>query len=156
MTIQPTDIAWDFGAPDFADWDLADWDIDDRDFDDRDEDADEEILGAAVHVPDRDTLGALSLEERTDIIDQYVRQELARVLGIAPNAVETAGCTMNSLGVGSVVGLQIQNRMETALGVEVNLQMLLLANSAAELIECLAGQLGPGDSVHARRSRRTT
>ncbi|MEU6056336.1 acyl carrier protein [Streptomyces xanthochromogenes] len=138
MTTQPLAPAWDFDTWDFDDW----------------EDPDDDLLADAVLVPDRDTLRALAPSERTDIVERYVRQELARVLGIAPAAIETTGCTMNGLGVGSVAGLQIQNRIEADLGVEVNLQMLLLANSADEFIDCLAGQLGPGDSVHATRSRR--
>lgn len=148
MTIQLTASESEVALPDadFEDWDFDDWE----------EDTDSELLGVEVTLPGRAALAALSEEDRAWTIEQYVRQELGRVLGVAPQDVETSGRTMNSLGVGSVAGLQIQNRIEAALDVEVNLQMLLLANSAGEFIDCLAGQLGPGDSVHAQRSRRTT
>ncbi|GHF64578.1 hypothetical protein GCM10010218_52700 [Streptomyces mashuensis] len=106
---------------------------------------------APVTVPDRTVLASVGLRERTRIIDTYVRQELGRVLGVAPENVDTTGRTMNSLGIGSINGLELQARMEAALGVDVDLQRLLRANSAAELIDCLAGQLGPEDSPHKRQ-----
>ncbi|MFJ9982337.1 acyl carrier protein [Streptomyces cyaneofuscatus] len=97
---------------------------------------------AHVGVPDLVALAAAVPAERTRMLDTYVRQELGRVLGIAPHLVDTTGRPMNSLGIGSIAGLELQYRMEAALRVELNLQMLLLANSAAELIDCLAGQSG--------------
>lgn len=124
----------------------------DFDFDDEDGVWDADILGPEVTVPDRDVLAELPSAERTRIIEELVRQELGRVLRVPPADIETTGSTMNALGVGSIAGLQIQSQLEAALQVEVNLQQLLLANSAAELIDCLAGQLGPGDSVHARNA----
>ncbi|MGW7243615.1 acyl carrier protein [Streptomyces sp. NPDC054804] len=93
-------------------------------------------------------LASVGLAERTRIIDAYVRGELARVLRVSPESIDTVGRPMNSLGIGSINGLELQRRMEAALGVDVNLNRLLRANSAAELVECLAGQLGPEDSPH--------
>ncbi|MGW7231184.1 acyl carrier protein [Streptomyces cyaneofuscatus] len=97
---------------------------------------------AEVCVPDPVALAAAAPDERTRMLDTYVRQELGRVLGIAPHLVDTTGRPMNSLGIGSIAGLELQYRMEAALRVELNLQMLLLASSAAELIDCLAAQSG--------------
>lgn len=94
-------------------------------------------------VPGRAELAGAGIEERTRMLDGYVRREIGRVLGIAPHQVDTTGRTMSSLGVGSIAGLELRCRMEAALDVELDLQMLLLANSAAELVDCLAGQLGP-------------
>lgn len=99
--------------------------------------ADEEVC-----VPDLADLAAAAPDERTRILGTYVRQELGRVLGIAPHLVDTTDRPMNSLGIGSIAGLELQYRLEAALRVELNLQMLLLANSAAELIDCLATQFG--------------
>jgi hypothetical protein len=96
---------------------------------------------AEVSVPDRAALAAADHGERTTVLDTYVRQELGRVLGIPPRSVDTTSRPMNSLGIGSIAGLELQRRMEAALQVELNLQMLLLANSAAELVDCLADQL---------------
>ncbi|MEU2619739.1 acyl carrier protein [Streptomyces sp. NPDC007157] len=93
-------------------------------------------------------LASVGLAERTRIIDAYVRGELARVLRVSPESIDTVGRPMNSLGIGSINGLELQRRMEAALRVDVNLNRLLRANSAAELVECLAGQLGPEDSPH--------
>lgn len=105
-----------------------------------------------VTVPDRAALATAGLAERTRMLDGYVRQELGRVLGIAPHLVDTTGRPMSSLGIGSIAGLELQRRIEAALHVELNLQMLLLANSAAELVDCLARQLGPREGAAHRQS----
>ncbi|MDW8805217.1 acyl carrier protein [Streptomyces scabiei] len=94
-------------------------------------------------VPDVAVLHSVGLPERTAILDRYIRGELGRVLGIHPRHVDTTGRPMSCLGVGSISGMELQYRMEGALGVELNLQRLLLANSAQELIDCLAWQFGP-------------
>ncbi|MEG3631656.1 acyl carrier protein [Streptomyces poriticola] len=107
---------------------------------------------AEVSAPDRATLAAAAPDERVRMLDTYVRQELGRVLDIAPHLVDTTDRPMNSLGIGSIAGLELQHRMEAALKVELNLQMLLLANSAAELVDCLAGQLGSVRRPHRHRS----
>ncbi|MTE20986.1 hypothetical protein F0L17_18050 [Streptomyces sp. TRM43335] len=103
---------------------------------------------AEVDPPDLDVLAGCGPRERARVIDRYVRGELARVLRVPPDSIDTTGRPMNSLGVGSVNGLELQRRMESALRVSVNLQRLLRANSAAELVDCLAGQLGPEDDPH--------
>lgn len=127
-------------------WDFDEWedDTDDADL----------LTYDSARIPDREMLGGLPAKERTRLIDAFVRQEIARVLRVAPEAVETSGRTMSALGVGSVAGMQIQRRLEAVLDVEVNLQMLLLANSAGELIDCLAKQLGHGDATRSRQNRR--
>ncbi|MFI2778848.1 acyl carrier protein [Streptomyces sp. ALB3] len=94
-------------------------------------------------VPDTEALHSAGLSVRTAILERYVREELGRVLGIHPRSVDTTGRPMGCLGIGSISGIELQYRMEGALGVELNLQRLLLANSAQELIDCLAWQFGP-------------
>ncbi|MEU6895975.1 acyl carrier protein [Streptomyces sp. NPDC046557] len=127
------------------------WSVDDFDaFDDFDFDVEfeQDYPVREVVPPTLAALAAGDLETRTRMIDEYVRQELARVLRVPPHTIDTVGRPMNSLGIGSINGLELQSRMEAALQVDVNLQRLLRANSAAELVECLAGQLGPEDSPH--------
>lgn len=101
-----------------------------------------------VTVPDRAALATLGYDERRRALDTYVRQELGRLLGIDPHQVDTQAKTMNSLGVGSIAGMELQYRIESTLHVQLNLQRVLLANSAAELIDCLTHQLGP-DTVNS-------
>ncbi|MGW7282138.1 acyl carrier protein [Streptomyces sp. NPDC054844] len=122
---------------DWDDWGWDDWDP-------------EPEPGPPVEVtaPDAAELAVAPPAERARIIDRYVREELGRALGMAPDLVDTTGRPMRSLGVGSITGMELQHRMEAALGLEVNLQRLLLANSAAELIDCLAGQLGADGHSH--------
>jgi hypothetical protein len=118
------------------------------DFDDWDFDFEAEYEPPEVEPPSLAVLAACTLEERTCVLDTYVRQELSRVLRVPPHEIDTVGRPMNSLGIGSINGLELQRRMEAVLQVPVDLQRLLRANSAAELIDCLAGQLGPEDSPH--------
>ncbi|MFC9932110.1 acyl carrier protein [Streptomyces sp. NPDC127190] len=80
---------------------------------------------------------------RRRFLDRYVRREIGHVLGLAPHRIDTTGRTMYSLGIGSIAGLELQCRLEAGLGVAVDLQRLLRANSAAELIDCLTKQLAP-------------
>ncbi|AXL89670.1 hypothetical protein C4J65_16205 [Streptomyces sp. CB09001] len=108
---------------------------------------------AEPEPPDLAHLAACDPAERTRLIDVYVRGELARVLRVPPDTIDTVGRPMNSLGIGSINGLELQRRMESVLRVDVNLNRLLRANSAAELIDCLAGQLGPEDSLHKHDGR---
>ncbi|TDT28679.1 phosphopantetheine binding protein [Streptomyces sp. BK208] len=108
---------------------------------------------AEPEPPDLAHLAACDPAERTRLVDRYVRDELARVLRVPPDTIDTVGRPMNSLGIGSINGLELQRRMESVLRVDVNLNRLLRAHSAAELIDCLAGQLGPGDSLHKHNGR---
>ncbi|MGW0393824.1 acyl carrier protein [Streptomyces sp. NPDC003042] len=103
-----------------------------------------------VHMtcPDTSVLATAGLPQRTRMVEQYVRQELGRILGIEPHLVDTTGRPMGCLGIGSISGMELQYRMESTLGIEVDLQRLLLANSAQELIDCLARQLGPEAHLH--------
>ncbi|MFI9614925.1 acyl carrier protein [Streptomyces sp. NPDC052023] len=126
------------------------WVFDDLDdLDDLDYEFEQDTV-VDVDPPDPAHLAACGESERVRLIDAYVRAELARVLRVPPHTIDTEGRPMNSLGIGSINGLELQRRMEAALHLDVNLNMLLRANSAAELIECLSGQLGPGDSPHKR------
>ncbi|GAA3302646.1 acyl carrier protein [Streptomyces cinereospinus] len=124
------------------------WVFDDLDaFDDGDYEFEQDTV-VEVDPPDPAHLAACDEPERVRLIDAYVRAELARVLRVPPHTIDTEGRPMNSLGIGSINGLELQRRMETALSLDVNLNMLLRANSAAELIACLSGQLGPEDDPH--------
>ncbi|MFJ6721897.1 MULTISPECIES: acyl carrier protein [unclassified Streptomyces] len=98
-----------------------------------------------VHIspPDVTLLHTVDKRERTRMLEQYVREELGRILGIEPHRVDTTGRPMGCLGIGSISGIELQYRMEAVLGVDLNLQRLLTGNSAQELIDCLVGQFGP-------------
>ncbi|MFF6782495.1 phosphopantetheine-binding protein [Streptomyces sp. NPDC012510] len=119
-------------------------------YDADDASADDAPRKAEVTAPDPAALALADPAERLRVVDRYVREEIGRALGVAPHLIDTSGRPMRSLGVGSIMGMELQHRMEAALHVEVNLQRLLLANSAAELIDCLAGQLGGDGHTHPR------
>lgn len=139
MTMDQTTQTWVF--------DDLDDELDDLDYEFEHDQIVEVVPPSLTH------LASVGLAERTRLIDAYVRGELARVLRVAPESIDTVGRPMNSLGIGSITGLELQRRMEASLRVDVNLNRLLRANSAAELVDCLAGQLGPEDSPHKHAGR---
>ncbi|WP_424217472.1 acyl carrier protein (plasmid) [Streptomyces sp. BI20] len=100
--------------------------------------------GETIHMtaPTPTALNAADLTTRTALLERYVREELGRVLALHPSEIDTTGRPMGCLGIGSITGIELQYRMEATLGVDLNLQRLLLANSAQELIDCLAWQFG--------------
>ncbi|RKN62043.1 hypothetical protein D7231_31435 [Streptomyces klenkii] len=172
MSIQDVPLQWDLDtlgldaldALDLSAFDIAPGDgLGDGFFDDGDFAGFDDLAGPdgtvdgapEVIPPDLRLLAVTGLAKRRELLETYVRQELGRALRVPPHTIDTTGRPMNSLGVGSIMGLELQRRMEDALKVEVDLQRLLRANSAAELIDCLAGQLGDDeDNAHRRAAHR--
>lgn len=148
MTIPPTPRRGTTMDRTTKTWIFDDLDeLDDLDYEFEREHVVEVVPPSLAHLASRD------LAERTRLLDEYVRAELARVLRVPPDTIDTVGRPMNSLGIGSINGLELQRRLEAVLKVDVNLNRLLRANSAAELVDCLAGQLGPEDSPHKHAGR---
>jgi hypothetical protein len=114
---------------------MEDWDTDELD---AGHGADPEVV-----APDPELLLRIGLVERRQLLHGYVRAELGRVLGVPAHGIDTVGPSMKSLGVGSINGLELQRRMEAALGTDIDLRLLLRAENVDELIGRLADRLGP-------------
>jgi hypothetical protein len=97
-------------------------------------------------------LAALGAAERDRVVADIVRWELAQVLRVRPESLADTGRPLRSLGVGSIAGLELQRRLEAALGVRTDL-CALLAGSVAELSDGLAGRLGSGNSTQRHASK---
>jgi hypothetical protein len=104
------------------------------------EDRAEDIPPVPVAAPDPAVLAEADDDELRSLLDDYVRKELGRVLRLDPEDVVTSGRPLVTLGVGSIMGLELQRRMQAGLLVEISLPRLLRAHSAADLVEYLAGQ----------------
>jgi hypothetical protein len=104
------------------------------------EDLAEDIPPVQVVAPDLAVLAEADADELRRLLDDYVRRELGRVLRLDPESVVTSGRPLVTLGVGSIMGLELQRRMQAALLVEISLPRLLQAHSATDLVEYLAGQ----------------
>ncbi|GAA3837433.1 acyl carrier protein [Streptomyces chiangmaiensis] len=87
--------------------------------------------------PDPDVPFRADRETRTRLLETYLRAELARALRTSPERI-TADRPLSILGVGSMMGLELQRRMEEALGVPVGLSQVLTAQSLGDLGDYLA------------------
>jgi hypothetical protein len=73
-----------------------------------------------VEAPDRAALLAASPSERRAMVEAYLRQELARLLG-APVSADDMEMPVQALGLDSLMAIQVRNRVETGLGVALSL-----------------------------------
>ncbi|MGW3044482.1 acyltransferase domain-containing protein [Kitasatospora sp. NPDC001159] len=80
------------------------------------------------------------LSERTEAVTAFLREQLGRVLRLPAARIDTAR-PLNSLGVDSIMGLELQRRLETALHTEVKVVRLLRGDSVEDLAAELAARL---------------
>jgi len=111
VTEWPTDSAW----PGLAEWD---------------ESADE----TGPPGPASAALAAAGPAERAALVEEYLRHEIARVLHTDPALVDT-GRPLHSVGIGSMMGVELQHRVQDALAVELDLPTVLRAGSTTELAQ---------------------
>ncbi len=114
----------------------------------------DEALLAVADAPIHELLAA-SPAERPGLLTDYLRKETARVLRMPTSSVDPA-VPMNTLGLDSIMSLELHRRLEAALGVEVPVVRFLrgatTADIAAELAASLAdGPGGPADGAAAPR-----
>ncbi len=93
-----------------------------------------------VAAPDRAALLAASPFERRGIVEAYLRQELSRLLG-APISQEEMEMPVQSLGLDSLMAIQVRNRVETSLGVSLSLVDFLKGLRVRQLVEGIVEQL---------------
>ncbi|MFC8268569.1 acyl carrier protein [Streptomyces cinereoruber] len=71
-------------------------------------------------------------EHRGRLLDDYLRQEIGRVLDCPAEAVARDRTTAD-LGIGSMTGLELRTRIEATLGAAPELAVILRARSVPEL-----------------------
>jgi hybrid polyketide synthase/nonribosomal peptide synthetase FtdB len=101
---------------------------------------------AAAGAPrrlDRRALDAAAAPERPALVADYLRGLLRRLLGAAAGEVG-AEDSLHRLGVDSLVGIEIKNRVEADLGVTVPMVSLLDGSSVARLAAEIAGRAARG------------
>ncbi|MFJ3927294.1 acyl carrier protein [Streptomyces sp. NPDC090022] len=96
-----------------------------------------------VTAPSAAALAAAGPAERMELLLDYVRQEVARSVGVGPDALDTTR-TLVSVGVGSMLGCELQYRLRDALGVAPELKEILMAQDTPALAAMLAELLGYG------------
>ncbi|NMO18054.1 SDR family NAD(P)-dependent oxidoreductase [Pyxidicoccus fallax] len=84
-------------------------------------------------------LAAAAPEARATVLLEFLRGEAARVLRIAENKFDTQA-PLTSLGMDSLMGLELRNRIEGALGIKVPATLLWTYPTVLALSRHLAGE----------------
>ncbi|MET9695839.1 acyl carrier protein [Streptomyces sp. NPDC006529] len=100
-------------------------------------------VSADVTAPSAATLASATPAERDALIADYVRREVARSVGVSPAALDTER-TLVTVGIGSMLGLELQYRLRSALGVAPELPDLLMAKDTHALAAMVVALLGSG------------
>jgi hypothetical protein len=112
----------------------------------------EKTAGPEVAPPDRAVLLAASPFERRALVEGYLRRELERLLG-APLSDEDMEMPVQSLGLDSLMAIQVRNRVETSLGVSLSLVDFLKGLQVRRLVDGIVEQLAAMAPVAATMNR---
>ncbi|WP_407288206.1 beta-ketoacyl synthase N-terminal-like domain-containing protein [Streptomyces sp. BP-8] len=102
----------------------------------------DEAMLAVAGAP-LDELLAASPEERVGLLTDYLRGETARVLRAPASSIDAA-MPMNTLGLDSIMSLELHRRLEAALGIEVPVVRFLRGATTADIAAELATSLVAG------------
>ncbi|HWI66270.1 MAG TPA: SDR family NAD(P)-dependent oxidoreductase, partial [Symbiobacteriaceae bacterium] len=91
------------------------------------------------------TLHTLDAAGRRAYLEQFLREQVARVVKLSAAAVDPQA-SLNTLGLDSLMALELKNRTETQLGLPIRMVTLLQGPSIAEL----AAQLADAASAQAQ------
>ncbi|MBW4632371.1 MAG: thioester reductase domain-containing protein [Iphinoe sp. HA4291-MV1] len=89
--------------------------------------------------------------ERQQILESHLQKQVARVLGTSPAKLDTSK-PLTNLGLDSLMGVELSNRIESDLGVSVPTMKLLGGVNIAQLAAEQLGQLIPVKSTTATTS----
>ncbi|RJQ75664.1 acyltransferase domain-containing protein [Pseudonocardiaceae bacterium YIM PH 21723] len=82
-------------------------------------------------------------DERAAMLSEHLREVVARVLGMAAEQLSTSD-TLNSLGLDSIMAIEIKHRIEAVLRIDVSVLELLRAATVASLAEGLISRIDLG------------
>ena len=87
----------------------------------------------------REALQHASAEERREIVETYIREQVARVLGAAADKLD-ADRPLNELGLDSLMAVELKNRVESALALSLPTRVLMEGPSINRLTDTLLDQ----------------
>ncbi|HYX18244.1 MAG TPA: SDR family NAD(P)-dependent oxidoreductase [Nostoc sp.] len=96
----------------------------------------------------RNALLAASPEEAQDLLESYISEQVARVLGTSAAKLNIKQ-PLTNLGLDSLMAVELSNRLKKELGVEVPTMKLLGGANIAQLAAEQLGQLIPAKSTSA-------
>jgi aryl carrier-like protein len=88
----------------------------------------------------RDVLLATEPGERRQLLESYLREQVAKVLGLSPSRLDVRE-SLNSLGIDSLMAVELKNRIERSLEVAVSMVQFLRGPSVQQLTALLLDQL---------------
>jgi acyl carrier protein len=103
---------------------------------------------AAADAPFRRTLAGLPAEERLGALEHHLREQAARVLGLAPARIALRE-PLGNLGFDSLMTLELRNRIEASLGLKLSATVVWNYPTITALAEYLARKLdlAPADAA---------
>jgi len=90
--------------------------------------ADEQTLAIKEELA---SLDAISMRPR---LQQYFAQQLSEIMGIAPEEIDT-GSSLTTLGMDSLMAMELGNKMQTALGIEMPMSIYLQGPTIDRLVD---------------------
>src|SRR4029453_7646364 len=110
-------------------------------------------LAAASSRLRNDLLAAPSSEEQQRILDSYLRRQVSRVVGFPEHKLDLLQ-PLNTLGLDSLMSLDLKNQMEKDLKIAVPLSFLLEGANLKEFVHLVFGLIRPAEED--RRQEPTT
>ncbi|MEO1375162.1 MAG: amino acid adenylation domain-containing protein, partial [Cyanobacteria bacterium J06635_10] len=96
-------------------------------------------------------LESASRGERQSILTDYIKIEVARVLGMTASQIDVQQ-SINTMGFDSLMAVELRNRLQTDLGVDVSVVNFLEGNSIFDLVTLILEQLNQVDRIQAIES----
>ena len=90
----------------------------------------------------RATFDGADLAARAALVEEHVLDQLGRVLRLAASRIDRRA-PFTSLGVDSLMSLELRNRLEASLGLRLSAALLFTHTTPTALAEYLRGALGP-------------
>jgi NADPH:quinone reductase-like Zn-dependent oxidoreductase/NAD(P)-dependent dehydrogenase (short-subunit alcohol dehydrogenase family)/acyl carrier protein len=85
-------------------------------------------------------------EEREEIVQTYIREQVARVLGTSASKLETDR-PLNELGLDSLMGVELRNRVQSDLALSLPMRELMQSPTINSLSRAVLGQLALPGSI---------
>ncbi|NOX38147.1 MAG: amino acid adenylation domain-containing protein [Calditrichaeota bacterium] len=94
----------------------------------------------------RETLAGLSADAQAEQLADFLKSEITRVVGI-PSSRLYIDQPLNTLGIDSLMAIELKNTIEARLGVTIPIATLLQGPSIRELVEVIRQQVEPATAT---------